>query len=60
MRKDLVEILAGHGFNYVRLRTFVDPSAAGGYAEGALEPWNDLEHTISMAQRVYARVWGCC
>ena len=57
-QKDLVEILAEHGFNYVRLRTFVDPAAAGGYAEGAPEPWNDLEHTIEMAQRVRARGLG--
>lgn len=58
VQQDLVEILVQHGFNYVRLRTFVDPAAVGGYAEGALEPWNDLDHTIEMAQRVYGRGLG--
>lgn len=58
IQKDLVEILGDHGFNYVRLRTFVQPAAAGGYAEGAAEAWNDLDHTIEMAQRVYQHGMG--
>ena len=32
VRKDIFEILTSHGFNWVRLRTFVDPKAPGGYA----------------------------
>ena len=30
-RKDILQLLADHGFNSIRLRTFVDPKAADGY-----------------------------
>src|SRR5277367_3145086 len=29
--KEILALLRGHGFNYVRMRTFVDPTAADGY-----------------------------
>ncbi len=30
-KRDIFELLKDHGFNYIRLRTFVDPRAADGY-----------------------------
>jgi arabinogalactan endo-1,4-beta-galactosidase len=52
VKLDLLELLRARGFNYIRMRTFVDPSAPGGYAAGKAEAWCDLEHTIELAQRV--------
>src|SRR5690606_14721409 len=34
VEKPMPDLLADHGFNYVRLRTFVDPAAPFGYATG--------------------------
>ena len=39
----LLAILANHGFNYVRLRLFVNPAAPGGYSSLG---YCDLPHTI--------------
>lgn len=57
--KDLLEILANHGFNYIRLRTFVDPDALYGYANPTgealyqrTESYCDTEHTLRQAQQV--------
>jgi arabinogalactan endo-1,4-beta-galactosidase len=59
VQKDILEILKGHGFNFIRLRTFVDPTkrtpsdrpySAQGYC--------DLPHTIAMAKRVKAAEMG--
>jgi arabinogalactan endo-1,4-beta-galactosidase len=55
-------ILVNHGFNYIRLRTFVCPDCSGGYADvpsysgfsPTNEAWCDTAHTIEMAQRVKA------
>jgi arabinogalactan endo-1,4-beta-galactosidase len=55
---DLLELLQQRGFNYIRIRTFVNPAAPGGYAAGKPEPWCDLAHTIELAQRVKARGMG--
>jgi len=50
--KDLFSLLSNHGFNYVRLRTFVNPSAPGGYAStangcpGKSEAYGDKAHVI--------------
>ena len=59
--KPLIALLKNHGFNYIRLRTFVDPSADYGYASGLgewcntkSEPYNDKAHIIKMAQQVKA------
>lgn len=58
--KSIERILVDHGFNYVRLRTFVCPDCPGGYMfntyspAGPDEPWCDTEHTIEMAKRVKA------
>jgi hypothetical protein len=35
--KPMEEIMANNGFNFIRLRTFVQPSASGGYAPGSAE-----------------------
>ena len=57
--KDLLEILGNHGFNYIRLRTFVDPDALYGYANPngqaqyrKAESYCDTEHTLIQAQQV--------
>ena len=55
---DVLEILVNHGFNYVRLRTFVDPAAPGGYAEGEPEAWCDIAHTAQLAVRAKALGMG--
>ena len=55
---ELLSLLKARGFNYIRIRTFVDPAAPGGYAEGEPEAWCDLAHTIELAQRVHALELG--
>jgi arabinogalactan endo-1,4-beta-galactosidase len=59
VQKDILEILKDHGFNYIRLRVFVDPTkstprdrpySAQGYC--------DLPHTIAMSKRVKAAGMG--
>ncbi len=50
--KPMEQILAENGFNYVRLRTFVDPSASDGYSRGA--SWCGKDDTVKMAKRVKA------
>ncbi len=48
----LEQIMANYGFNYIRIRTFVNPSAPGGYSPGA--GFADIAHTITWAKRVKA------
>jgi arabinogalactan endo-1,4-beta-galactosidase len=55
VEKDVLEILKSHGFNYVRLRLFVDPTAPGGYSP---EGYCGLARTVAMAQRVKAAGLG--
>jgi beta-galactosidase len=50
IQKDAIEILKDHGFNYVRLRIFNDPSADSGYSPKI--GFCDLQHTLEMAKRV--------
>lgn len=56
--KPLLDILKNHGFNYVRLKTFVDPSAPYGYAssangcQGLPEPFGDRDHVIAAGKEV--------
>ena len=56
--KSIERILVDHGFNFVRLRTFVCPQCDGGYLDhlysgaGPTENWADTAHTIEMAKRV--------
>jgi arabinogalactan endo-1,4-beta-galactosidase len=55
-QQDILPLLKGHGFNTIRLRTFVDPKAADGYDQqsGAA----DLAHTIAFGRRVKAAGLG--
>jgi arabinogalactan endo-1,4-beta-galactosidase len=48
--KDILVLLKNHGFNSVRLRTFVNPRAADGYDQ--VDGFADLAHTVSMGQRI--------
>jgi arabinogalactan endo-1,4-beta-galactosidase len=50
-KKDVLEILKDHKFNWIRLRLFVDPTAKNGYSK---EGYCGLEHTLAMAKRVKA------
>lgn len=52
-QEDLLKILKDHGFNFIRLRVFVNPGAADGYAAHSQEPYCDLAHTLVMAKRVH-------
>jgi len=48
-QKDPLQIMAGHGFNFIRLRIFVHPEAEGGYSK---EGFCGLEQTLNMARRI--------
>jgi arabinogalactan endo-1,4-beta-galactosidase len=57
--KELLEILKNHGFNYVRLRAFVEPLALYGYANPngqaqfrKAEAYCDTAHTLEVAREV--------
>lgn len=51
--KDILEILKDHGFNYVRLRVFNDPTKATPRDRPySPQGYCDLAHTIEMAKRV--------
>lgn len=58
VEKPLEQILQDHGFNYVRIDTFVDPSAPGGFAEADPLPFRNLDQTIVLAKRVKALGMG--
>ena len=47
---DAIEILRDNGFNYIRLRLFVDPRSELGYSRR--DGYCDLEHTLQMARRI--------
>lgn len=47
--KDLIKILADHGFNYIRLRVFVNPENEKGYSP--VTGFCGLEYTKQMAAR---------
>ena len=50
VQKDILALLKNHGFNSVRLRTFVDPKATDGYDQR--DGFADQQHTIAMGARV--------
>jgi len=52
VQKDAVQILKDHGFNYIRLRIFNDPSLDSGYSPK--KGFCDEAHTLQMAKRVKA------
>jgi arabinogalactan endo-1,4-beta-galactosidase len=49
-RANLLTIMKSHGFNYVRLRTFVDPKAADGYDK--TNGYDDIAHTVAFGKQV--------
>lgn len=55
VEKDILQILKDHGFNYIRLRVFNDPTKATPRDRPySPEGYCDLPHTIAMAKRVKA------
>jgi arabinogalactan endo-1,4-beta-galactosidase len=61
VEKPMLALLKNHGFNYIRLRTFVQPYADFGYATGIgagceakAESYNDKAHVIELAKQVKA------
>ena len=50
IEKDAVQILADHGFNYIRLRIFVNPENERGYSPE--RGFCGLDYTMQMAQRI--------
>ncbi len=55
---DILEIMKAHGFNYVRLRIFVDPTASDGYDQRSGKGYCGLEQTIAFAKRIKAAGMG--
>jgi arabinogalactan endo-1,4-beta-galactosidase len=49
-RAALLTLMKSHGFNYIRLRTFVDPKAADGYDKQ--NGYADLAHTVSFGKQI--------
>ena len=50
VEKDVMVILENNGFNYIRLRIFVNPENENGYSPG--KGYCGLENTLEMAKRV--------
>ena len=51
-QKPIERLLKDHGFNFIRIDTFVNPGAAGGYAATMPQTFRDLAHTVTLAKRV--------
>ncbi|MEO7036831.1 MAG: glycosyl hydrolase 53 family protein [Polyangiaceae bacterium] len=49
---NLLALLKAHGFNFIRLRTFVDPKAVDGYDK--TDGYDDLAHTVAFGARIKA------
>jgi arabinogalactan endo-1,4-beta-galactosidase len=57
--RDILQILKNHGFNYIRLRVFNDPTKATPRDRPySPQGYCDLPHTIAMARRVKAAGMG--
>lgn len=60
----LLDVLKNHGFNYARLKTFVEPSAPYGYASsangcpGLSEPFGDRDHVVAFGKQIKAAGMG--
>ncbi len=48
--KDAINLLRDHGFNYIRLRVFVNPENKDGYSPG--KGYCGLKYTLEMAKRI--------
>jgi len=59
---DIFTILKNHGFNSIRLRTFVSPKAKFGYAASGCghdsEAYGDKDHVVAFAKKVRAAGMG--
>jgi arabinogalactan endo-1,4-beta-galactosidase len=49
-RANLLTLMKSHGFNAVRLRTFVDPRASDGYDQ--TNGYDDITHTVAFGKQV--------
>jgi len=49
-RGNLLTIMKSHGFNYIRLRTFVDPKASDGYDK--TNGYDDITHTVDFGKQI--------
>jgi arabinogalactan endo-1,4-beta-galactosidase len=62
--KPLLSLLKDHGFNYIRLRTFVDPTqpapnpAGGTFPPYSAQGFGDLAHTVAFGQQIKAAGMG--
>jgi arabinogalactan endo-1,4-beta-galactosidase len=63
--KPILQLLKDHGFNYIRLRTFVDPTQAAPNPQGGapLAPYSaqgfgDLAHTVAFGREIKAAGMG--
>jgi arabinogalactan endo-1,4-beta-galactosidase len=62
--KPILEILKSHGLNYIRLRTFVDPTqpapkpGGGTFAPYSTQGFGDMAHTIVFGQQIKAAGMG--
>jgi arabinogalactan endo-1,4-beta-galactosidase len=60
----ILRLLKNHGFNYIRLRTFVDPTqpapnpAGGTFAPYSPQGFADLTHTVAFGQEIKAAGMG--
>jgi beta-galactosidase len=50
VKRDAIEILKDHGFNYIRLRIFVNPENEKGYSPD--KGFCGLDYTLQMAKRI--------
>jgi arabinogalactan endo-1,4-beta-galactosidase len=62
--KPILTLLKDHGFNYIRLRTFVDPTqsapnpAGGTFTPYSTQGFGDIAHTVAYAQQIKAAGMG--
>ena len=62
--KPILQLLKDHGFNFIRLRTFVDPTqsapnpAGGTFAPYSTQGFADMTHTIAYGQQIKAAGMG--
>ena len=49
-RANLLTMMKSHGFNFIRLRTFVNPKASDGYDK--TNGYDDIDHTVAFGKQV--------
>ncbi len=56
--KSIFALLKNHGFNYIRVKSFVDPDAEYGYSSqengcnGFSEPYGDRDHVVAFGKQI--------